>query len=199
MGAPLKPLAKSFYNKPTLELAKALLGRIFVRHLDGERLAGRIVETEAYHQEGDASCHAGRGKTPRNSVMFEEAGRLYVYFTYGMYYCLNVVSEEAGVGAAVLIRAIEPLEGLETMRRLRPKAKNDIGLANGPAKFCQAFAIDKTQNGCILTAPPVFIAAGKPIAPQNIVETTRIGISQSVELPWRFYEKDNPFVSKPAL
>ncbi len=188
-------LSPDFYRQPTLQLAQNLLGKIFVRELGSMRLAGRIVETEGYHQDGDPSCHAHRGETKRNRVMFGEPGRLYVYFTYGMHYCLNIVSEPAGTGAAVLIRAVEPLEGVEAMYESRKKTTNPRNLTNGPAKFCQAFQITTEQNGLPLDNPPVYLLDGNA-PPGEIVTTTRIGISSGADLPWRFYLKDSPWVSK---
>jgi len=175
-------------------VAKRLLGCVIVREIDGVRVVGRIVETEAYHQT-DAASHSYRGRTPRTDVMFGPAGHLYVYFTYGMHYCMNVVTGVAGEGSAVLIRAIEPLEGLGVMRQNRHN-RPDIELTNGPAKVCQAFAVDKTLNGHDLRQPPLLLVLQPPIDETTITQTTRIGISQAVEMPWRFYIANNPFVSK---
>ncbi|MDH4199391.1 MAG: DNA-3-methyladenine glycosylase [Spirochaetia bacterium] len=189
-------LAESFYKQDTISLAKNLLGKIFIRKLDGQILAGKIVETEAYHQQGDPSCHAHNGKTRRNAVMFEPPGHLYVYFTYGMHYCMNIVAEPEGIAAAVLIRSLEPLEGIEMMQKLRGNKIECKNLCNGPAKLCQAFDITKQQNGYFLEGKDIFISDAPSIAEQDIVITTRIGISQGKELPWRFYIKNNMYVSK---
>ena len=192
-------LPNSFYQQPTLELARALLGQTLVRNYQGERLSGRIVEVEAYHQHQDEAAHSFGGPTPRNRIMFGPPGFLYVYFIYGMHYCMNVVSEAEGVGAAVLIRAIEPLEGLSTMQRLRgPKIKTSQ-LTNGPAKCCQALAINGEHDGLDLQGSGLFIEVGDPPASPEIAVSGRIGISKSVDLDWRFYIKDNPYVSKGPI
>jgi DNA-3-methyladenine glycosylase len=177
------------------EAASRLLGCLLVREVDGHRLVGRIVETEAYDQT-DAASHSYKGRTPWTDVMFGPAGRLYVYFTYGMHYCMNVVCGGEGEGAAVLIRAVEPLEGMEYMLENR-HGKAGVELTNGPAKVCQAFAVTKTWNGHDLTAPPFQLMEQPPVEPSLIVQTTRIGITQAKDVPWRFYLADNPYVSRP--
>jgi DNA-3-methyladenine glycosylase len=165
------------------------------RELDGHVLVGRIVETEAYSQE-DAASHSYRGETARTKVMFGPPGRLYVYFTYGMHYCCNVVTGPAGHGSAVLIRALEPLKGQDIM------ADNRHGLAgeqltNGPAKLCQALGIRCDFNGHDLRKQPLQLTLHPPLAQDQIVQTTRVGISQARDVPWRFYIKGNAYVSKP--
>lgn len=187
-----------FLNKPAGEAAPLLLGCILERELDGKRLMARIVETEAYDQD-DVASHSYRGKTPRTQVMFGPAGHLYVYFTYGMHYCCNIVTGPDGHGAAVLIRAVEPLEGQSAMSGLRG-GRTGHGLTNGPAKFCQAFAIDKAMNGHDLSKPPLrlIVPEGPPLhGSDRIVQTTRIGISRGHDVPWRFYVRGNPYVSRP--
>ncbi len=188
-------LGDELRRRTTLEAARWLVGKVLVRRLDGARLAGRIVEVEAYHQDGDAACHAYGGQTRRNAVMFGRPGLLYVYFIYGMHYCMNVVTEREGVGAATLIRALEPLEGLAAMRRRRGAAVKTRDLANGPAKACQALAVDRAHDGLDLLADgEVWLEDGE--AGGELVAATRIGISKSAELPWRFYLKNNPYVSR---
>ena len=189
-------LPASFYRRPTLEVARDLLGKLFVRRLDGELLSGRIVEVEAYHQDGDEAAHSFRGRTPRNEVMFRAGGLLYVYFTYGMHFCLNVVTEGDGVGAAVLIRAVEPIDGIAVMRGNRPRARRDVDLANGPAKLCQAFAIDGEHNGLHLDGSVVGIADAPRLPESAILVTTRVGISRGRELPWRFFIDGSRCVSE---
>lgn len=164
--------------------AHRLLGCILERELDGQLLRGRIIEVEAYDQT-DAASHSYHGKTERTAVMFGPAGSLYVYFTYGMHYCCNVVVGEEGYGAAVLIRAVEPLQGQAVMLANR-NGRGGVGLTNGPAKVCQAFGIDKRLNGHDLRRAPLRLVRGEPIERQRIVARPRIGISRAVDMPWRF-------------
>lgn len=165
---------------------------MLVREVEGQRLVGRIVETEAYSQE-DAASHSCRGETPRTRVMFGPAGYAYVYFTYGMHYCFNIVTGVEGYGCAVLIRALEPWEGIAAMQRNRGREDQ---LTNGPAKLCQALCIDRSLNGHNLAEPPLRLELGNQLPNENIVQTTRIGITKAIDMPWRFYIKDNPCVSK---
>lgn len=187
------PLA--FLENPAAEAAPRLLGCIVEREIDGKLLRGRIVETEAYDQS-DVASHSYRGMTPRTEVMFGKAGHLYVYFTYGMHYCCNIVTGKDGYGAAVLIRAVEPLEGEPVMSDLRG-GRDGHELTNGPAKFCQAFAIDQKLNGHDLRENPFKLIVADSPPHEDIIVTTRIGISQGKDIPWRFYIKDSPYVSKP--
>ncbi len=192
-------LGSSFYSQPTLQIARDLLGKRLVRILNGRRLSGFIVETEAYIGEDDKACHASRGRTPRTEVMYGPPGHAYVYFIYGMYHCFNVVTEEEGFPAAVLIRALEPAEGLEWMRRHRPGCP-DGQLTNGPGKLCAALAIDRTLNGVDLcTSQVFFMEEGRTVADEEIAAGPRIGI-RSDEVarsrPWRFYIRDHRWVSR---
>lgn len=171
-----------------------MLGCIVERDIDGVALRGRIVETEAY-DETDAASHSYNGRTPRTEIMFGPAGHLYVYFTYGMHYCCNVVVGKTGYGAAVLIRAIEPLDGIEKMEQLR--GKTGVNTTNGPAKLCQAFAINKPENGTDLHSGAVRLIATDPVSAGDITTTTRIGISRDKDRIWRFYMTGNPYVSHP--
>lgn len=234
---------------PSEDVAPRLLGCLLVRELDGHRLVGRIVETEAYDQT-DAASHSytgpvaaladptahlrpqsgnffrpavgtttpdrkkiiisqsqmrftdqlkprlRQGRTPRTNVMFGPAGHLYVYFTYGMHYCMNVVCGPEGHGSAVLVRAIEPLEGEEYMAQNR-QDRTGVEMTNGPAKVCQALAIDRAWNGHDLHSAPLQLMLQPPLAPSNIVQTTRVGLSQAKDVPWRFYMRGNRYVSKP--
>jgi DNA-3-methyladenine glycosylase len=182
-------------------VAKSLLGKIFVRVLNSRFLAGKIVEVEAYDGKNDEASHSFSGKTKRNEVMFGNAGYLYVYFTYGMHFCANVVTGKENFGAAVLIRAIEPIEGVSFLaqNRLSKSALKEIkikNLCNGPAKICQAFNLKREQNGTDLTGNDIYILDAPEIHPGNIISTRRIGIKKSIDLPWRYYIKDNQFVSK---
>ncbi len=196
-----KKLRRDFYLNDTLLVAENLLGKIFVRKVGGKFLSGKIVETEAYIGEVDESAHSYKGKTERNSVMFNEGGHLYVYFTYGMYFCANVVTEKEGRGNAVLLRAMEPLEGIDTFAQNRfgkseITEREKINLLNGPAKICMGFEINKNENGTDLLGDDIFILDASPIDKGKILISERIGISKSKELPWRFYIKNNKYVSK---
>lgn len=175
------------------EVAPLLLGCIIERDIDGVTLRGRIVETEAYDQT-DVASHSYNGETPRTKVMFGPAGHLYVYFTYGMHYCCNVVVGEEGYGAAVLIRAVEPIAGVHIMegRRLR----SGIDLTNGPAKFCQAFGIGKEQNGVDLQNGDIRLLPGDQLQVAEITQATRVGITKGKDVPWRFYVTGSEFVSR---
>jgi DNA-3-methyladenine glycosylase len=180
-------------NQPAEIVAPRLLGCRLVRKIDDQIITGTIVETEAYDQT-DAASHSYRGKTPRTDIMFGPAGHLYVYFTYGMHYCCNVVTGPAGHGAAVLIRAIEPVSGQETMAQLR-KGRTGIELTNGPAKLCQALDINRQLNGHDLHEPPLQLVIMPGLSSDDIIQTTRIGITQAIDVPWRFYIRNNPYVS----
>jgi DNA-3-methyladenine glycosylase len=179
-------------NTDAKTAARRLLGCILERTVDGRTLSGKIVETEAYDQTDEAS-HSYRGRTDRTRVMFGPAGYLYVYFTYGMHFCCNVVVGEDGYGAAVLIRALEPIEGQDIMRLQRHDRPD---LTNGPAKLCQALSINKADNGTDLTRGSIRLRMKPPEPKKAVVQTTRIGISRGQEVPWRFYLKDNQYVSK---
>ena len=178
------------------QAAARLLGCHLIRTLDGQRLMGRIIETEAYSQDDPAS-HSYRGQTERNRVMFGRAGTAYVYFTYGMHYCLNVVVGGQGNGSAVLIRAVEPLTGLEQMSEIRNhKTKKD--LCNGPAKLCQAFSIDLSFNGHDLTLPPLQLVLSDALPKTAISWTPRIGIRQATDRHWRAVVTSSPYLSSPS-
>ena len=189
-------LSHTFYSLPTLEVARNILGKIFVRKIDNKILAGHIVEVEAYHQDGDRASHSFRGMTARNEVMFREGGFLYVYFTYGMHFCMNIVTEEKNTGAAVLIRAIEPLAGIEIMRKNRGEKISLHNLTNGPAKCCQAFSIARNENGTDLSGKTIYILDAPRIQDSSVGCSARIGIKESTELQWRFFIKGNAFVSR---
>lgn len=190
-----------FYLRPTLRVARDLLGCYLVHESRGGTTAGRIVEVEAYLGERDPASHAWRGRTPRNSAMFLTGGHLYVYFTYGMHYCANVVTESEGRGRAVLLRALEPVEGVELMRRRRRRAgmgATSEDLTNGPARLCRAMGISRRDNGRDLRTSGLYIAraigAGRR---ETVIPATRIGISRARHHRWRFLLKDNPWVSRP--
>lgn len=175
-------------------VARDLLGRLLIRRLPDVTLAGRIVECEAYQQDDPAS-HSYRGITNRTEVMFGKAGCLYVYFTYGMHHCMNVVTGAAGEGSAVLLRAVEPLEGLDWMGARRGVA-DPRSLCRGPGRLTQAFGVDLTQNGVDLVAGvELLIAKGVPIPDDRVGVGPRVGISVATRQPWRFYETASRFVS----
>jgi DNA-3-methyladenine glycosylase len=179
----------------TVKLARYLIGKAVVHDVAAGRLSGRIVETEAY-PIGDPACHAFRGKTPRNGSLFLGRGHAHVYFTYGSSFMLNVISEVRGVGAGVLLRALEPLEGIDLMQCSRAVTRL-IDLARGPGRLTEAMRIDLRQDGLDLCAAgPLWLAA----TAQNtgaIGDSVRIGLTRNVDAPWRFYERGNPYVSGP--
>jgi DNA-3-methyladenine glycosylase len=182
-------LDRKFYRCDTLQVARALLGKKLMRQINGFELSGMIVETEAYCGEADSACHAHRGKTPRNVVMFGEPGHAYVYFTYGMHYMLNLVTEAKGRPCAVLIRAVVPLDGIEEMEARRKRKGAE--LTNGPAKLCQALSIDKSLNGWDLNrGNELWVEDYKKIPAKSIIATPRIGIDYAKkehrDAPWRF-------------
>ena len=182
-----------FLDRSADEVARLLLGCELHRRIDNELIRVKIVETESYDQTDEAS-HTFTGQTKRNSVMFGKSGLLYVYFTYGMHYCCNVVAGKEGYGSAVLIRAVEPLEGEPLMERYR----NQTGLtiSNGPAKLCQALMIGQSFNGQDLHDAPLQPIQGAIIADKDVIQTTRIGISRAQHELKRWYIKDNPYISK---
>jgi len=192
-------LDRSFYARPALDVARDLLGLVLVRREAAATLAGRIVEVEAYVGVNDRASHAWRGKTARNAAMFGPPGHAYVYFTYGMHWCLNLVTDAEGVPAAVLLRAIEPLEGIELMRARRPKARKDAQLTSGPARLCQAFGIDGSFNGADLCAPDASLyVEDRGLGHGPIVAAPRVGVDYAgkwAREPFRFYDAASPFVS----
>lgn len=192
-------LPRSFYERAPDIVGQALLGKVIVREWKGERLAGRIVEVEAYFGEKDPAAHAYIGRTARNAVLFGPPGVAYVYFIYGMYYCLNVSCEPDGLAGCILIRALEPVEGLATMAKLRklpPSPKPQL-LTSGPGRLCQALDITReTHNGLDVTKLSSDLRIEDDgYEPENIRVTPRIGIRQAAELPARFLIDKNKFVS----
>jgi len=193
----MRIIERKFYNRDTIDVAKDLLGKILVRVVNGKILSGTIVESEAYRSTDDPASHSYRGKTERNSVMFGEVGHAYVYFTYGNHYCLNIVAkDDATPAGAVLIRAIEPIEGVSFMHKYR-KTQDPYNLASGPGKLTQALKITKKQNGVDVTKKgELYILNGKDISRSEIVATSRIGIRVALDKQWRFLIAANKFVSK---
>jgi DNA-3-methyladenine glycosylase len=185
-----KLLPRSFYSRSPEIVAQALLGKLFLRNLHGKRLTGRIIEVEAYLGLTDPASHAARGLTPNNAVLFGPPGRTHVYFIYGMYYCLNVASHRPGEAGGVLIRALDPIDGIETMADLRGlphNAKTKL-LTGGPGRLCQALDITrKNSNDLDVTSPKSFIQiADDGHRPTEILTTPRIGISKAADRPLRF-------------
>ncbi len=193
-------LHSPFYLQDTITVARSLLGCVLWRRLDGELLGGRLVEVEAYLGANDPASHARRGlRSPRNESMYLDGGHAYVYFTYGMHWCVNVVTQEADIAEAVLLRAAEPVAGIESMRLRRPKAKRDLDLMNGPAKLCSAMAIDRALDGISLGGDTLFLTKRVvAIDDDDIAVSPRIGIDNSGDArywPLRFYLRGNPYVS----
>jgi len=184
-------LPRKFYNRPTLTVARELIGARLVRILDGMKLVGLITETEAYISEKDLACHAKAGRTPRTQVMYGEPGHAYVYFTYGNHWMLNAVTEREGFPAAVLIRAIQPIEGVEIMSKRR-QGRDTFG----PGKICQAMGIGKGENGADLTgtASGLWVEAGVKVPNKSVTIGARVGLNNAPEpwlsKPWRFKVKD---------
>jgi len=193
-----KILPRSFYLRDTSQVAKDLLGKILVRVVHGQLLAGIIVETEAYKGIDDPASHAFKGKTPRTEVMFGLVGHAYIYFIYGMHFNLNIVAhEKKKPSGGVLIRAVEPIIGIDIMKEVR-KVSSITNISNGPGKIGQAFFIDRSLYGCDVThAGPLFVAqAPLDLACDHIVEAPRIGITRAQDKLWRFYYEHNPYVSR---
>jgi DNA-3-methyladenine glycosylase len=200
----MSKLRRNFYNRGTLKVAQDLLGKFLIRKIGKQILAGKIVETEAYVGPDDLASHASHGKTLRTAPMFGPPGHAYVYLVYGLNYCFNIVTERKDYPAAVLIRAIEPIEGVRFMYRNRKSNfKSSIlifKLTNGPGKLCQALKIDKKLNNSDLTGSPLWLEdGGVKINPREIVAAKRIGVDYAGKYknkPWRFYLKGNGFISK---
>ncbi|HAX50823.1 DNA-3-methyladenine glycosylase [Muricomes intestini] len=201
----MEKLSREFYNRDSLIIAKELLGKVLVHEVNGEKVHAKIVETEAYMGVEDKAAHSyGGRRTPRVEVMYGKPGVSYVYFIYGMYFCFNVVTREEGVPQAVLIRALEPLEGLDFMAQNRYKKQYDelnrkqiTGLTSGPGKLCTALQIDKSLNGEDLCGNSLYIEEGDG-TDFHIVSAKRVGIDRTEEARdylWRFYIKDNRYVS----
>lgn len=196
-----KPLPQSFYrDRDTIEIARDLLGCLLWRKIEGRLLAARIVETEAYLGANDPASHARRGlRSARNEAMYKEGGHAYVYFTYGMYFCMNVVTGESDIAEAVLLRAAQPLLGLDEMRSRRPKVKREYDLMNGPGKLCLALGIDRALDGVSLSSRELSITARDiAVTHDDIAVTPRIGIDGSGDAahwPLRFFLAGNRYVS----
>lgn len=203
----MKKLSRDFYTSDTLTVAKALLGKNLAVHTEDQELVIRIVETEAYIGPYDKACHTyGGRKTNRTEVMYWQGGYTYIYQIYGMYFCLNIVTEDHTAGTAVLIRAAEPVQGLDTMALNRfgmpysdLSKKQRINLLNGPGKLCKALKLTKLNNGIDLTKNEIYLLEQEEVKPFEIISAKRIGIDYAEEakdFEWRFYIEDNIYVSK---
>jgi DNA-3-methyladenine glycosylase len=199
----VKPLARRFYRRDSRDVAPDLLNKLLVR--DGRtggsgrvQRVGRIVEAEAYVGDIDPGSHAYRGMTRRNATMFGPPGALYVYFTYGMHWCANAVCGDEGEGVAVLLRAVAPVDGIEEMRALRPAARRDRDLCNGPAKLCQAFGLTREHDGADLVTGDrgVLLCDDGTPPPSEPGNSVRIGLGAGAEHPWRWYVPGDPNVSR---
>jgi DNA-3-methyladenine glycosylase len=193
----IRRLRRNELPTETLELAQFLIGKTLVHDVPEGRLIGRIVETEAY-PPGDAAGHAFRGLRPRNRSLFLKRGHAYVHFAYGSCWLINVSSEIRGIGGGVLLRALEPLQGIELMRQGNPRAARDHDLARGPGRLATAFGIDKRYDGVDLCGPGPLWLGTAPWPPKSIGESVRIGITREADRLFRFYERGNPCVSGPA-
>jgi DNA-3-methyladenine glycosylase len=189
------PLPSRFYDRATELVARDLLGAVLECTTADGVTQGRIVETEAYLGPDDPACHAVAGLTPRTEHLFGPPGMAYVYFIYGMYWCFNAVTRERGHGAAVLVRAVHPLSGVELMRQRRPKVKKDRDLTNGPGKLCLAMGIVGSMNGRSLRDGPIVIREGEPVDDDEVVVTPRVGITQAADWPLRYLVRDDPYLS----
>jgi len=189
-------LPTSFYARDTELVARELLGCVLECHTDAGVAIGRIVETEAYLGEHDLACHAAAGRTRRTEPLYGPPGTSYVYFIYGVHWCFNAVTREAGLPSAVLVRAIEPVSGLDLMRSRRAAARRDPDLTNGPGKLCKALGIDARHNALTLDQRPIVIREGVAVPENQILVTPRIGIRECADWPLRWLVADNPYVSR---
>jgi len=190
---PVTRLPRSFYNRSTEIVARELIGKYIILNTSEGRKAARIVEVEAYIGEEDPACHAACGPTIRNALMYGKPGVSYVYFIYGMYYCLNFVTERKGFPAAILLRAAEPVDGVESMRHTT-RHEPDHRILSGPGKFCRAFGLALAQNGLDLTGSILYLEDRNEQSPE-IGVSTRIGIRKGVEKLWRFFDSGSRAVS----
>lgn len=190
------PLPVAFYARETEQVARDLLGAVLECRSPAGVTAGRIVETEAYVGEHDLACHAAAGRTPRTEPLYGPPGMAYVYFIYGMYWCFNAVTRRRHEPSAVLVRAVEPVAGVDLMRERRPRVRRDVDLTNGPGKLCIALGICREHNGVRLQRTPLLIRAGLHVPDHDVTVTPRIGISQSADWPLRWFVTGNPYVSK---
>ncbi len=192
-------LPRAFYERETEIVARAMLGAVLECETGEGIASGIIVETEAYLGEHDLACHAVAGRTARTEPLYGPPGTSYVYFIYGMYWCFNAVTRAEGLPSAVLVRALEPLDGVALMHKRRPRVKNAVDLTNGPGKLCTALGIVGSMSGKGLQRKPLVICAGESVADRDVEVTTRIGITRSADWPLRWIVKGNKYVSKGKL
>lgn len=195
----MNKLSHSFFQRPTLAVARGLLGKYLVVKRGDTVVSGKIVETEAYVGEDDLACHASKGRTSRTETLYAEAGTLYVYLVYGMYHCVNIITESKGFPSAVLIRAVKPTEGVRIMERRR-KTKRAAALASGPGKVCEAFGVTKRMNGKTVFGDMLWIEdRGERVRKSDIAAAPRVGVDYAgacKDYPWRFYIKNSAYISR---
>ena len=189
-------MPRSFYDRETEIVAREMLGAVLECETPQGLASGIIVETEAYLGEHDLACHAAAGRTLRTEQLYGSPGTSYVYFIYGMYWCFNAVTREEGLPSAVLVRGLEPLDGISLMHKRRPRIKKDVDLANGPGKLCTALGIAGAMSGKVLQRKPIVIREGEPVSDDRVEITTRIGITRSADWPLRWIIRGNRFVSR---
>src|SRR3954468_19837519 len=194
-----KILSREFYDRESELVARDMLGTVLECETEDGVASGIIVETEAYLGEHDLACHAAAGRTARTEHLYGPPGISYVYFIYGMYWCFNAVTREAGSPSAVLVRALEPLDGIPLMRRRRPRINKDVDLTNGPGKLCNALGIVGSMNGKPLQRKPLMVREGEFVADNDVEVTTRIGITKSADWPLRWIVRGNAYVSRGKL
>jgi DNA-3-methyladenine glycosylase len=192
-------LPRAFYERETEIVAREMLGTVLECETEDGLASGMIVETEAYLGEHDLACHAAAGRTARTEPLYGPPGTSYVYFIYGMYWCFNAVTRSEGLPSAVLVRALEPLDGVALMHKRRPRITHEVELTNGPGKLCTALGIDGSMNGRGLQRKPLRIREGEPVADDKVEVTTRIGITRCADWPLRWIVKGNRFVSRGKL
>lgn len=192
-------LPRAFYQRETEIVAREMLGTVLECETEDGLASGIIVETEAYLGEHDLACHAAAGRTARTEALYGPPGTSYVYFIYGMYWCFNAVTREVDLPSAVLVRALEPLDGIALMHKRRPRIKNDVDLTNGPGKLCTALGIDGSLSAKSLQRKPLRIREGEPVPDDKVEVTARIGITKCADWPLRWTVRGNRFVSPGKL
>ncbi len=192
-------LPRAFYQRETEIVAREMLGTVLECETEDGLASGIIVETEAYLGEHDLACHAAAGRTARTEALYGPPGTSYVYFIYGMYWCFNAVTREVDLPSAVLVRALEPLDGIALMHKRRPRIKNDVDLTNGPGKLCTALGIDGSLSAKSLQRKPLRIREGEPVPDDKVEVTARIGITKCADWPLRWTVRGNRFVSRGKL